>query len=492
VKISVIRGKVELWFKIIGKLAIAMRLLQRVLFLPFFFLGFMHCGPSGEEKKDNSEKVLIQKNVNWAGDIAPVIFKNCTPCHRPGESGPFSLVSYYDAVRKAKLIKFVTQTRYMPPWPADASYTHFAGERGLSANEIDLIKLWVDNGLQRGDSLSEAKPPLFYTGSYFGKPDLVIKPQQPIQISGNGADAFLIVKYPYLIEKDTLIDFVEFVPDQRKLIHHVNGHLISYDPGRSFNYMSGEFVHTDTKAQLMDVYKTMHIPYTDKLQPQFPTLTPNTVYYLPGYLPSAYPKEIGGYRMKKNGAFLLNNVHYGPSNKDTVDNSYINVFFRKSPIERPVTETQMGTFGISKIEPEFIIPPNEIKTFHTQTTLAKTISLISVNPHMHLTGKTFWAFALKTNGDTVPLIKINKWDFRWQYYYTYRHPVKLDQGTIIHAYGTYDNTSKNSNNPFHPPRIITQGNGAESMKTSEEMFQFIFTYTNYRQGDENINLENRK
>jgi hypothetical protein len=400
-------------------------------------------------------------------------------------------LNYTDAVKKAKLIKFVTQTGYMPPWPADASYTHFIGENVLSANEISLIKAWVDNGLPRGDSLTEPKAPVFYKGSYFGKPDLVIKPQQVIEVKGNGTDAFLIMKYPYHIEKDTLVDFVEFVPVQRKLIHHVNGHLISYDENRSFNYMTGESVHFDTKAQLMDVYANMHLPYTDKKQPQFPTLLPNTVYYLPGYIPPAYPKEVGGYRLKKNGLFLLNNIHYGPSNKDLSDSSYINVFYRKTPIGRPVSETQLGTFGISKIEPGFVIPPNEIKTFYTHTTLSKSISMLSVNPHMHLVGKTFWAFALKQNGDTIPLIKIKSWDFRWQYYYTFKHPVKLDAGTSIHVYGTFDNTINNVNNPHHPPRMVTQGNGVESMKTSEEMFQFIFTYMSYKEGDEKIDLERK-
>ena len=431
-----------------------------------------------------------QKQITWSEHIAPIIYKNCSPCHRPGQSGPFSLLSYSDAVKKAKQIKFVTQTHYMPPWPADANYSHFIGERILSKENIELIKIWVETKTLKGDPTTEPKTPIF-EDSYFGKPDLVIKAKDVVRIKGNGTDVFLIMKFPFQLKNDTIADLIEFVPHQRKLVHHVNGHLICYDETRSFNYMTGESVHNDTKAQLMDVYKSMHIPYTDKLQPNFPTLTPNTVYYLPGYLPPAYPSEIGGYRMKKNGAFLLNNIHYGPSNKDLVDSSYINVFFRKEPIKRAITETQLGTFGISKIEPEFIIPPNEIKTFHTQATIEKPISILSINPHMHLIGKTFWAFALKSNGDTIPLIKIRKWDFKWQYYYTFKHPLKLEAGTIIHVYGTFDNTSTNPLNPYSPPQTITNGNGVESMRTTEEMFQFIFTFVPYKEGDEKIDLERK-
>jgi hypothetical protein len=460
-----------------------LKLPSKYYFLPLYIL-FFSC------KDNSSEKAAVElTKITWSDGVADLIYKNCTPCHRPGESGAFNLMSYADAVKKASLIKFVTQTRYMPPWPADATYSHFIDEKVISDSEINMIKSWVDFKCPRGDSLKEPTTPIFYKGSYFGKPDLVIKAQKPIAIKGNGDDVFLIVKYPYEIEKDTIIDFVEFVPDHRKLIHHVNGHLISYDAKRKFNYMKGESVFFDTKAKLMEVYQLMNLPYSDDLQPQFPTLTPNTVYYLPGYIPPVYPTAIGGYHFKKNGAFLLNNLHYGPSNIDLLDSSYINVFYRKSPIQRPIKETQLGTFGISKIEPDFVIPANAVKTFHTEYTLKKTISLVSVNPHMHLIGKSFLAFALTSKGDTIPLIKIKKWDFRWQYYYTYKHPVKLEVGTTIHVYGEYDNTVANSNNPFHPPQTIIQGNGVESMKTSEEMFQFIFTYVFYQEGDEKIDLQ---
>src|SRR5436190_20317930 len=94
---------------------------------------------------NKKEEVAISAVVTWSEHIAPIVFKNCTPCHRPGESGPFSLLSYDDAIKKANKIKFVTQTRFMPPWPADREYSHFSGERGLSENEIELIKSWDDN-----------------------------------------------------------------------------------------------------------------------------------------------------------------------------------------------------------------------------------------------------------------------------------------------------------------------------------------------------------
>ena len=424
----------------------------------------------------------------WSEHVAPIIYKNCSPCHRPGEAGGFSLLSYHDAVKRARLIRFVTTTRYMPPWPADPTYSHFINERVLTDKEIALISEWVEQGAQRGDSTREPGPPKFFRGSVFRRPDLVIRPQHPIKITGNGTDVFYVLKYPYKISRDTIVDFVEFVPNQRKLVHHVNGHLVSYDEKRQFNYETGSDQSTDDRSKMMTIYEQMHVPYVDGKSPQFPMLTPNTVYYLPGYEPPAYPNGIGGYYLRKNGLFLINNIHYGPSAIDTYDSSYINVFFRKDPVTRPVSESQLGTFGLSKIEPEFIIPANTIKTFTTSYRIPADISVLSLNPHMHLIGKTFLSFAVTPSGDTIPLIRINKWDFRWQYYYTFKNPVKLPSGSVIYAIGTFDNTSANPNNPFQPPRIITQGNGNESMKTSEEMFQLMYTFMPYQHGDEQLPL----
>ena len=70
---------------------------------------------------------------------------------------------------------------------------------------------------------------------------------------------------------------------------------------------------------------------------------------------------------------------------------------------------------------------------------------------MHLLGKKFWAFAIKSNGDTVPLIKINQWDFRWQYFYTFKKMQKIPAGSTIFVYGTYDNTK---NNPLNPVKSL--------------------------------------
>src|SRR3954449_3981313 len=73
-------------------------------------------------------------------DIAPIFYKNCAGCHRPGEVAPFPLLSYQDTAKRAALIAGITKSRVMPPWKAEPGYGEFRDERRLTDKEIDTIQ----------------------------------------------------------------------------------------------------------------------------------------------------------------------------------------------------------------------------------------------------------------------------------------------------------------------------------------------------------------
>jgi hypothetical protein len=141
------------------------------------------------------------------------------------------LLRYADVASRGPLIKAVTQSRYMPPWPADPRYRHFVGENVLTDEEIALIGRWVDQGTPRGDPRRQPKPPAFPKGSRLGKPDLVVRMPTPYHVAGDATDHFLSMKLPFSIPSDTFVRAIEFVPGNRKLVHHVNAHLVSYPDG---------------------------------------------------------------------------------------------------------------------------------------------------------------------------------------------------------------------------------------------------------------------
>jgi hypothetical protein len=426
----------------------------------------------------------IDKTPTFNEDIAPIIFKNCAPCHRPSEAGPFPLLTYDDVLKKAKTVAAVTQARYMPPWPADPSYSHFLGERVLKDDEIRMIQRWVAAGSPAGDPAKLPPQPQF-PESAFGKPDLVVKMREPMRIPGDNTDRFMVIKIPYEIPKATFVRAIEFVPGNRKLIHHMNGHIVQYDDKKRDPNQGPFIVNRESVKTLENSYDAIHLLNDDG---SYPTLTRSVANYLPGGVsPAGYPEGIGGWTLNRRGAFLMRDIHYGPSPVDTEDQSYFNVFFTDKPPVRPTMEMQLGTLGISEIIPPLIIPPNVVKTFTTKTVVDQDISLLTINPHMHLLGKSFEAFAATPEGRTIPLIKISKWNFRWQYFYTFPKMVKIPKGSTIAAIGVYDNTAQNPNNPFSPPREVIGTNG--SMRVTDEMFQLIMTYLPYQPGDENIGLE---
>lgn len=422
--------------------------------------------------------------VTFASDIAPIIYQNCTPCHRPESAGPFSLISYRDVAKRKKMIRHVTQTRFMPPWPADPDYRHFLGERVLKQEEIDLIDQWVTAGAPLGDSSQMPLPPVFPTGSQLGEPDLVLTMEEAFPIRGDNRDRFLFGKIPYEIDRDTFIRAIEFIPGNKQVVHHMNGHLISYEAGKKADVFEGERMLDREAVPTNIAWPRLGLLNDDG---SYPELTPLVCSYLPGLSPAIYPAGIGGYTLRRKGAFLFSDLHYGPSARDTTDQSRFNLFFSKKPPRRPTREIQMGTLGISDIVPPLVILPDTVMTFRTRAVIQNDISLLTLNPHMHLLGKTFLAYAVPPGGDTIPLIRIPEWDFRWQYYYTFPTMLHLPKGSVIEVVATFDNTADNPSNPFDPPQTVT-GRDA-SMKTTDEMLQFIFTYLPYESGDEQVSLE---
>src|SRR5579864_4972952 len=88
--------------------------------------------------------------VTFNKDVLPVLQKNCQVCHRPGEIGPSSFLTYESTRPWAKAIKTAVLTRKMPPWFADPRYGHFANDRRLDAGDIQKIAAWVDAGAPEG------------------------------------------------------------------------------------------------------------------------------------------------------------------------------------------------------------------------------------------------------------------------------------------------------------------------------------------------------
>ena len=65
-------------------------------------------------------------------DVAPILYTQCTSCHRPGQIAPMSLLTYEQARPWARSIREQVTRRAMPPWHADAPRGTFENERHLT------------------------------------------------------------------------------------------------------------------------------------------------------------------------------------------------------------------------------------------------------------------------------------------------------------------------------------------------------------------------
>ena len=123
-------------------------------------------------------------------DIAPIVYKNCAPCHRSGGSGPFSLLNYEDVKRHASQIADVTRRRFMPPWLPDSVHGEFTEERRLNDAEIETIAEWVKQGTPLGSPTNAPPPPRFAAEWQLGKPDLVLRVTKPYRLPAGGPEIF--------------------------------------------------------------------------------------------------------------------------------------------------------------------------------------------------------------------------------------------------------------------------------------------------------------
>lgn len=408
-------------------------------------------------------------------DIAPIILTHCAPCHQPKEAAPFSLLSYEDVAKRASFIEKVVTSGYMPPWRADRSYSHFANERSLSAAQIALLQQWVDNKMPAGNPADAAPvaPPVQGT-LYHRKPDLVLTADS-FHLPGDNGERFVLFKIPFDLRDSANVEAIEFFCSNKRLIHHAN-YAIQAVPDTSIDILhTAPFVNaTDDDRTKVDQY----MPYR-KIMSYYGGWIPGTSY-------EYFPKEFG-WVMPKRGVILLT-VHYAPSATDETSVCGVHLFFKKTPITRVMKVVSFGSGGIgeSQIEPIFYIKAGKVQTFHLEVTNpSQDQSLLYVWPHMHLLGKEYKAYITTPAGDTIRLVHIPDWDFRWQEIYRFRRPVKVVKGSVIHIEGTYDNTANNPFNPNNPPKnVFSMGD----MRTTDEMMTLMMGFLPYKEGDENLEL----
>ena len=173
-----------------------------------------------------SAKTTPAKQVTFSKDVAPIFFKSCAECHRPGESAPFSILSYKEARPWAKSIREQVVGKQMPRWDASPAHGQFANDRRLTPKEIDTITAWVDQGAKEGNPKDLPPVPKFVEGWTIGKPDLVLTMPEEFTLEASGPDEYQYFEIPTGFTEDKYVQAVEARPGNRKIVHHIIAFII--------------------------------------------------------------------------------------------------------------------------------------------------------------------------------------------------------------------------------------------------------------------------
>ncbi|HSE38772.1 MAG TPA: hypothetical protein VLG74_15835, partial [Blastocatellia bacterium] len=132
----------------------------------------------------------------FSKDVAPIIFKNCASCHRPGDIAPMSLLTYENARPWAKSIREKVASGMMPPWHATQPHGAFENDRRLSDKDKDTLIRWADGGAPKGDQKDLPSAPKFADGWEIGTPDAVISMPREFEVKESGTIAYQFFEAP--------------------------------------------------------------------------------------------------------------------------------------------------------------------------------------------------------------------------------------------------------------------------------------------------------
>jgi hypothetical protein len=418
---------------------------------------FIETGDAIDEKTANN-------NVTFTKDVAPIFFRNCAECHRPGEGAPFSALSFKEVRPWAKSIREKVLNRQMPPWHADSHYGDFKNNRALSQKEIDTIIAWVDGGAREGDAKDLPPAPKFANGWNIGQPDMVIEIPEEYTYKA-GADEYQYFDVDPKFTEDRYVSNVEARPGNRKIVHHILAFII---PPGSPNMAK---MTTDQRYKAMEMALKNSPFYRDgyllRVKADQPVIddacnSPSGARggenqsILTGYAPgrNADIFEPGVARKIPAGSIIRFQIHYSNQTLggDAVekDRSMVGLVFAKEPPQKVVITNSVGNIF-------FKIPAGaENHRVTACRTLRRDTTIYGLMPHMHLRGKSMEYKVFYPDGKSETLINVPNYDFAWQTNYILKEPKRLPKGSKLMVTGYFDNSAKNRFNP-DPTKEVRYG-----------------------------------
>jgi hypothetical protein len=372
-------------------------------------------------------------SVTFNKDIAPIIYRNCSSCHRPGEAAPFPLLSYQDVLKKGKTIGEVTASRLMPPWKAEPASYAYRDERRLKQEEIGLIQAWLNAGMPEGNAADRPEPPKFASGWRLGEPDLIVEMPAAYHVPAEGPDIYRNIAVPLGLAEDQWITAIDMRPSARAVVHHV--------------------------LYFADGNGRVHLRPQQGTEPGFSGMRAGGASiplggWAVGAQPHFFPEGLA-LRVPK-GSDLVVQYHFHPTGKPEAEKSLIGLYFAKQAPDRTLTRIQLpphyslfSGLDIPAGEKDFVI--------RDSYTLPVAVDGVGVSAHAHYVAKQLKMTAVLPDGQVRTMLLIKDWDFAWQDRYFFQQFVPLPKGTRLESEIHWDNSAANPHNPSSPPVRVRWG-----------------------------------
>jgi hypothetical protein len=360
--------------------------------------------------------------VTFNKDVLPFLQKNCQQCHRPGELAPMSFLSYNEVRPWAKAMKQAVVTKQMPPWFAEQG--HFANDRRLTQQQIDMLVSWVDNGAPEGNPKDKPAPVKFEDGWNI-KPDMIVEMPKDFHLPATGTINYQNILVKVNFPEDTWVVAAEMRAGNPKVVHHMraivrpptSSWMAKAIPGEAYEEGSEGMGGAKAGTDLLGKYN-------------------------PGLGAQSFDID-GSAKFVPKGSDIVFNIHYTSVGTPQTDRSKVGFVFAKSKPQKRYWMSP-GTPAAFNL----VIPPgdNNAEVVSEVTVGVPDAQLVYIQPHLHLRGKDYEVRLIYPTGEKETVFK-GKWNFDWQIGYQLAKPIPLPKGTRIVAIAHYDNSATNKYNP---------------------------------------------
>jgi len=365
----------------------------------------------------------------YSRDVAPILYKNCVSCHRPGNIAPMPLLSYDQTRPWAKSIREKVSLGQMPPWHSVDPRGTFSNDRRLTEAEKSTLIAWASTGAAKGDAKDLPALPKFTEGWEIGQPDLILSMPKAFDVPASGTINYQYFTVPTNFTEDKWVQAIEVRPGTRSVVHHVL--VFSREPG----------AEPRPAAYIQVVPKGFGPQAADSEHPNPQRRSgPGTLIATTAPGTNAMIYEPGSAIRIKAGATLIFQIHYTANGAAATDLTSVGMIFAKPPRQ----ELHNGAF----INPFFKIPPGSgDEQVDSAIEFKQDVHITALFPHTHVRGKSWEYRLVYPDGRSEVVLSVPKYDFNWQTYYVFAKPLSVPKGARLEATAHYDNSENNRSNP---------------------------------------------